>query len=71
VFLGKGLLTQLGLSSDSERLTIQSGEQAPVEEGGKSTYYLEFKLSQRWSLVAEYTRFNEFNAGLKWRIYSR
>jgi translocation and assembly module TamB len=70
VFLGRDLLTKLGVGDDSEeRLTIQSGEQ--MSEQGKPTYSVEYKLTERWSLTGEYDRFNAFNAGLKWRIYSR
>ena len=70
VFFGRDLLARLGLGDDSEdRLTFQSGEQ--VSEQGRPTYNVEYKLTDRWSLVGEYDRFNAFNAGLKWRVYSR
>jgi translocation and assembly module TamB len=70
VFFGRDLLARLGFGDDSEdRLTFQSGEQ--VSEQGRPTYNVEYKLSDRWSLVGEYDRFNAFNAGLKWRVYSR
>jgi translocation and assembly module TamB len=70
VFFGRDLLARFGLGDDSEeRLTIQSGEQ--VSEQGRPTYSLEYKLTPRWSLTGEYDRFNEFNAGLKWRVYSK
>jgi hypothetical protein len=32
---------------------------------------VEYKLTDRWSLVGEYDRFNALNAGVKWKIYSR
>jgi translocation and assembly module TamB len=70
VFLGRDLLTTLGFSDAGEsRLTFHSGEQL-TEQGGP-TYNLEYKLSERWSLTGEYDRFNAYNAGLKWRIYSK
>ena len=70
VFFGRDLLSRFGLGDESEdRLTIQSGEQ--ISEQGKPTYGLEYKLNRRWSLVGEYDRFNAFNAGLKWRVYSK
>jgi translocation and assembly module TamB len=70
VFFGRDLLARFGLGDESEdRLTIQSGEQ--ISEQGKPTYSLEYKLDKRWSLVGEYDRFNAFNAGLKWRVYSK
>jgi translocation and assembly module TamB len=70
VFFGRDLLARLGLGDEGdERLTFQSGEQ--VSEQGRPTYNLEYKLTKRWSLVGEYDRFNAFNAGLKWRVYSK
>jgi translocation and assembly module TamB len=70
LFLGSDLLTKLGFGDHTEdRLTIRSGEQ--VSEQGTPTYNVEYKLSKRWALVGEYDRFNDFNAGLKWRIYSK
>lgn len=69
-FLGKNLLAKLGLGEDSaERLTLRTGEN--LSQTGKQTYYLEYKLTGDWSIVAEYDRFNALNAGVKWRLYSR
>jgi hypothetical protein len=28
-------------------------------------------LTERFSLVGEYDRFNDLNAGVKWRVFSR
>lgn len=70
VFVGRDLLAKFGLGDDSEdRLTFQSGEQ--ISEQGRPTYGMEYKLNNRWSLVGEYDRFNAFNAGVKWRVYSK
>jgi translocation and assembly module TamB len=70
VFIGRDLLTRLGFSDEGEsRLSFHSGQE--ITEEGKPTYNLEYRLSDRWSLVGEYDRFNAFNAGLKWRIYSK
>jgi hypothetical protein len=70
LFLGKSLVSKLtGGEGGAERLTIRSGER--VAENGKQTYYLEYKLSDDWSLVGEYDRFSAFNAGVKWRFYSK
>ena len=46
-----------------------SGEQ--ISEQGRPTYHVEYKLTPRWYVVGEYDRFGDFNAGLKWRIYSK
>jgi translocation and assembly module TamB len=70
VFVGRDLLTRLGFGDEKEqRLTIHSGEQ--LSEQGRPTYNVEYGLTDRWSLVGEYDRFNALNAGLKWRIYSK
>lgn len=70
LFLGKDFLSKLGLSDQSqERLTVRSGEE--ISEQGRPTYHVEYKLSPRWFVVGEYDRFGDFNAGLKWRIYSK
>jgi translocation and assembly module TamB len=70
LFLGRDVLSKLGFGDQSQdRLTIRSGEQ--ISEQGKPTYNVEYKLSDRWSLTAEYDRFGDYNAGFKWRIYSR
>ena len=70
VFVGHDVLTRLGLAEDKEqRLTIRSGEE--ISSSGSPTYTVEYGLSDRWSLVGEYDRFNAFNAGFRWRVYSK
>jgi translocation and assembly module TamB len=70
VFFGRDFLARFGIGDESEdRLTFSSGQE--VSEQGKPTYNVEYKLDKRWSLVGEYDRFNAFNAGLKWRVYSK
>jgi len=70
MFVGKNVFSQLGIGgTDGDRLTIRSGEE--ITEQGKPTYDVEYKLTEKWSLVGQYDRFNEYNAGIKWRIYSR
>jgi translocation and assembly module TamB len=70
LFLGRDVLSKLGFGDQSQqRLTIRSGEQ--ISDQGKPTYNLEYKLTDRWSLTGEYDRFGDYNAGFKWRIYSR
>jgi translocation and assembly module TamB len=70
LFFGRDLLVRLGLSDQAQqRLTIRSGEQ--ISEQGRPTYHVEYKLNGRWSLEGEYDRFGDFNAGFKWRIYSK
>jgi translocation and assembly module TamB len=70
LFVGKDLLAKLGFGDSGEpRLTIISG--AEISEEGKPTYEIEYKLTDRWALEGEYDRFNAYNAGLKWRVYSK
>jgi translocation and assembly module TamB len=70
LFLGGDLLSKLGLRDQTqERFIIRSGEE--ITELGRPTYHVEYKLSDRWYLVGEYDRFGDFNAGFKWRIYSK
>lgn len=70
LFVGKDLLAKLGFGDSSEpRLTITSGEE--MSEEGKPTYNIEYKLTDRWALEGEYDRFNAYNAGVKWRVYSK
>lgn len=69
-FVGRNLLSQLwGDAAAAERLVIRSGEAVTYE--GRETYAVEYKLTDRWSLVGEYDRFGELNAGVKWRVYSK
>jgi translocation and assembly module TamB len=70
MFVGKDFLGRLiGEEGTAERLTIRSGEE--ISEENKQTYYIEYRLSDRWSAVGEYDRFNALNAGLKWKIFSK
>jgi len=69
IFAGSQFLTSLGFGGGADRLTIRSGEE--ISESGSATYDVEFKLTDRWSLVGQYDRFNEFNVSVKRRIFSR
>ena len=70
LFLGRDMLSKFGFGDDTEqRLTIVSGEEISVQ--GKPTYRVEYKLTPKWSLTGEYDQFNDFNAGVKWRVYSK
>jgi translocation and assembly module TamB len=66
-FLGRGLFQNLGGAED--RLEITSGEQ--VSEAGRETYRIEYKLRDRLSLTGEYDQYDEYNAGLSYRIYTQ
>jgi translocation and assembly module TamB len=69
-FFGQSLLSSLaGDSETSERLSLSTGES--ISRQGRETYEIEYRLSERWALVGEYDEFDDFNAGLKWRVFSR
>lgn len=70
IYFGQNLLYEItGDDAAGDRLTIRTGEQ--VSEGGRETMAIEFKLTDRWSVTGEYDRFDEYNAGFKWNIYTR
>ncbi len=69
MFLGKNVLSQFGVGGGGENLTIRSGEN--ISERGRSTYSVEYKLTEDVSLVGEYDRFDEYNAGVQWRVFSK
>lgn len=70
LFVGKNLLSDFGLSSaGQERLTIRSGEY--ISESGKTTYQIEYKVTDRWSVIGEYDRFDQYNLNVKWKVYSK
>jgi translocation and assembly module TamB len=66
-FVGQGLLNNLTGGNDEDRLEIVTGQQVSLQ--GRETYQIEYKLNDRWSLVGEYDEFDDYNAGLKWRVY--
>jgi translocation and assembly module TamB len=67
-YLGQSLLGSFGGDATSaDRLTIASGE--TISRQGRETYEVEYKLADRWKLVGEYDEFDDYNAGLKWRLY--
>lgn len=69
-FLGQSLLASFGGESENaDRLSISSGEK--VSRQGRETYDLEYRLNERWSVIGEYDEFDEYNAGIKWRVYER
>jgi translocation and assembly module TamB len=66
-YLGKGLFGGLA-GGDEGRLELNAGNQTSRQ--GRDTYEVDYRLSDRWSLVGEYDEFDDYNAGLKWRVYS-
>ena len=69
-FVGKDLWSRfMGSGRAEERLIIRTGE--GISEEGNLTYSLEYRLSERWSIIGEYDEFNDFNADLKWKVFAR
>lgn len=69
-FLGQSLLGSFGGDpGDADRLSILSGEK--ISRQGNETYEVEYRLSDRWRAVGEYNEFDEYNAGVKWRVLPR
>jgi translocation and assembly module TamB len=70
LFVGKNLLSDFGLGGGGEeRLTFRSGEE--ITETGRPTYNIEYKLTDKWSLIGEYDRFDQYNLNVKYKIYSK
>lgn len=68
LFLGQSLLSSLGSdAAEADRLSFASGEK--ISRQGKETYDIEYKLTDRWAVTGEYNEFDEYNAGLKWRVF--
>lgn len=70
IFLSQTLLGSLtGDASDADRWTLATGEK--ISRTGEETLDFEYKISDRWRVLAEKNEFDEFNAGIKWRIFPR
>jgi len=68
-FFGQSLLGSLSGGSGQDRLTITTGEEVSLT--GRETYDVEYALNDRWSLIGEYDEFDDYNAGVKWKILRR
>jgi translocation and assembly module TamB len=67
-YFGQGLLGSFGADAgNADRLSIVPGE--TISEQGRETYTVEYKLADRWKWVGEYDQFDDYNIGLKWRLY--
>lgn len=66
-YLGQSLITTLGGdATESDRLSISTGEK--VSSLGRETYDVEYRLSDRFTLVGEYDEYDAYNAGVKWSV---
>jgi translocation and assembly module TamB len=67
-YLGQSLLGSFGVDAASaDRLSIIPGE--TVSDQGRETYTVDYKLDDRWTWVGEYDQFDDYNIGLKWRLF--
>jgi len=68
-YLGRNLINQFTGNRDrDERVAISFGDK--ISQEGRETYRIEYYLNGRWSLVGEYDEFDDYNAGVKWRVFS-
>ena len=69
-FFARDLLRRVSTDDGAgDRLSIRSGEDLSVT--GQPTRTVEYELDDKWSVYGESDRFNQLNAGLKWRLYSK
>ncbi len=69
-YLAGDLLSQLtGDPFEEPRLSIRSGQR--VSAAGRLTYSVEYRISDRWSATAEYDRWSQLGAGIRWRVLER
>lgn len=69
-FVGTDLLGRyLGTDPADERLIFRTGESISGE--GRLTYSVEYRLTDRWSIMGAYDEFNAFNTDLKWKAFTR
>jgi len=67
-YFGQSIFSGLSGDGNSNRLSVTSGQEISVK--GKPTYEVEYKVAPRWWLVGEYDQFDDYNAGVKWRVYT-
>jgi translocation and assembly module TamB len=68
-YFGQSVLSGFSGDGSPDRLTVNTGQELSVK--GKPTYEVEFKVAPRWWLVGEYDEFDDYNAGVKWRVYTK
>lgn len=67
-FIGQSFVNDFDAEPGApDRLTITSGER--ISTLGRETYDIEYTLTDRWSLIGEYDEFDDYNAGVKWRLF--
>ena len=67
-YLGQSFVSRISADpARAERFALTSGER--VSRQGRETYAFSYPLDDRWALVGEYDEFDEYNLGVKWRIF--
>jgi len=69
IFVGKNLLSDFGIGGGEDRLTFRSGEE--ISETGRPTYAVEYKITDKWSIIGEYDRFDQYDLNVKYKLYSK
>jgi translocation and assembly module TamB len=67
-YFGQSFFSGLSGDGSAERLSVTSGQEISVK--GKPTYEVEYRIAPRWWVVGEYDQFDDYNAGIKWRVYT-
>ena len=68
-YVGQNLFSGFSGRPNANRLSVNSGQELSVS--GKPTYEIEYRLGKRWWLTGEYDIFDDYNGGVKWRVYSK
>lgn len=67
-YLGQSFFSRISADpARAERFALTSGER--VSRQGRETYAFSYPLDDRWALVGEYDEFDDYNLGVKWRIF--
>ncbi len=68
-YVGQNLFSGFSGRPSTNRLSISTGQELSVS--GKPTYEIEYRLGEHWWLTGEYDIFDDYNGGIKWRVYSK
>lgn len=66
MYLGRGYIGDIFGSSGPGKLRIRSGEE--ITQAGRETFQIEYDLSNTWSVLGEYDKYDDYNLDLRWRL---
>ncbi|MCC5834060.1 MAG: translocation/assembly module TamB domain-containing protein [Opitutales bacterium] len=72
LYLGRGLAGDLFTGTEeswTRNLDIRSG--GAISESGRETYRIEYRLTEDFSIFGENDVFDEYNVGVRWRVFTR